>query len=130
MPRARKTQRPQTPGLEAGAAYGEVGDSLEAQAQIPLPQKPPAGGGMTGAIQAAPQAPQAPQAQQAGLPVAAAREFTPNITPLLAPGNNRGTPTPMATPTSKQRSAELLTSWATATGDPIIMTAASQLMTE
>ena len=39
MPRVRKTQAPQTPGLEAGAAYGEVSDSLEAQQAIPLPQK-------------------------------------------------------------------------------------------
>jgi len=35
MVRPRKTQTPQTPGLEAGAAYGEVSDSLEAQKAIP-----------------------------------------------------------------------------------------------
>ena len=62
MPRARKTQTPQTPGLEAGAAYGEVSDNLMAQNAIPLPQKPPVGGGPLPAVAAAPQAPQAPQA--------------------------------------------------------------------
>ena len=125
MPRARRTQAPQTPGLEAGAAYGEVSDSLMAQEAIPLPQKPPAGGGPLPAVQAGPPAPQAPQAP---LPLDAARGFTPNITPLMAPGENRPLPAPMIAPTSKQRSGELLQSWAAATGDPIIMVAASQLM--
>ena len=123
MPRARRTQAPQAPGLEAGAAYGEVSDNLQAQQAIPLPQKPPAGGGPMPAVAAAPQAPAAPQA----LPVEAARGFTPKITPLMAPGENRPLPTPMIAPTSKQRSGELLQSWAAATGDPIIMSAASQL---
>ena len=125
MPRARKTQTPQTPGLEAGAAYGEVSDNLMAQNAIPLPQKPPVGGWPLPAVAAAPQAPQAPQA---ALPVDAARQFTPNITPLLAPGSNRPRPVPMVGPTPKQKSAELLQSWASATGDPIIAAAASQLM--
>ena len=127
MPRARKTQTPQTPGLEAGAAYGEVSDSLMAQEAIPLPQKPPAGGGPLPAVQAGPPAPQAPQAP---LPLDAAREFTPNITPLMAPGTGSATPTRMGAPTSKQQSAKLLESWAAATGDPIIAAAASQLMAE
>ena len=124
MPRARRTQAPQTPGLEAGAAYGEVSDNIQAQQAIPLPQKAAVGGGPMPAVAATPQAPAAPQA----LPVEAARGFTPNITPLMAPGENRSLPTPMIAPTSKQRSGELLQSWAAATGDPIIMVAASQLM--
>ena len=124
MPRARKTQAPQTPGLEAGAAYGEVSDNLQAQQAIPLPQKAAMGGGPAPAVAAVPQAPAAPQAP---LPVEAARGFTPQITPLMAPGENRPLPTPMIAPTSKQRSGELLQSWAAATGDPIIMIAASQL---
>jgi hypothetical protein len=121
MPRSRKTQAPQTPGLEAGAAYGEVSDSLESQAAVPLPQKAGVGGGPMPAGTAAPAAPQA-------LPVEAAQGFNPNLTPLMAPGENRPLPAPMAGPTPKQQRAELLQSWAAATGDPIIMTAASQLM--
>ena len=124
MPRARKTQTPKTPGLEAGAAYGEVSDNIQAQQAIQLPQKAGIGGGSTPAVAAVPQAPATPQAP---LPVEAARGFTPNITPLMAPGENRPLPTPMIAPTSKQRSGELLQSWAAATGDPIIMIAASQL---
>ena len=124
MPRARKTQTPKTPGLEAGAAYGEVSDNIQAQQAIPLPQKAGIGGGSTPAVAAVPQAPATPQAP---LPVEAARGFTPNITPLMAPGENRPLPTPMIAPTSKQRSGELLQSLAAATGDPIIMIAASQL---
>ena len=124
MPPPRKTQTPKTPGLEAGAAYGEVSDNIQAQQAIPLPQKAGIGGGPTPAVAAVPQAPATPQAP---LPVEAARGFTPNITPLMAPGENRPLPTPMIAPTSKQRSSELLQSWAAATGDPIIMIAASQL---
>ena len=43
MVRPNKNLKPRTPGLEAGAAYGEVSDSLEAQAAIPLQE----GGGIT-----------------------------------------------------------------------------------
>jgi hypothetical protein len=125
MPRARKTQAPKSPGLEAGAAYGEVSANIQAQQAIPLPQKASVGGGPSPAISAVPQA---PAAQQAPLPVEAARGFTPQITPLMAPGENRPLPTPMIAPTSKQRSSELLQNWAAASGDPIIMAAASQLM--
>lgn len=125
MPRAKKTQTPRSPGLEAGAAYGEVSDNIQAQQAIPLPQKASVGGGPSPAISAVPQAPAAPQAP---LPVDAARGFTPQITPLMAPGENRPLPAPMIAPTSKQRSSELLQSWAAASGDPIIMSAASQLM--
>ena len=125
MPRAKKTQTPQSPGLEAGAAYGEVTQNIQAQQAIPLPQKASVGGGPSSPISAASQAPAAPQAP---LPVEAARGFTPQITPLMAPGENRPLPTPLIAPTSKQRSSELLQSWAAATGDPMIMSAASQLM--
>ena len=127
MPRARKTQTPQTPGLEAGAAYGEVSDSLAAQSQMPLVQKGPPG--TTGGLEAVP-VPLPTQASASPLPLDAARGFTPNITPLMAPGTGSATPTRMGAPTSKQQSAKLLESWAAATGDPIIAAAASQLMAE
>ena len=82
MPRARRTQAPQTPGLEAGAAYGEVSDSLAAQSQMPLVQKGPPG--TTGGLEAVP-VPLPTQASASPLPLDAARGFTPNITPLMAP---------------------------------------------
>ena len=126
MPRARKTQTPQAPGLEAGAAYGEVSDSLEAQASIPLPQKPPVGQAGALAPQVAPPAPAMPQ----GMPVEEARQFTPNITPLTAPTTNpmgAGIGSMRPPPTDNQRAAGLLRQWAAATGDPVLAEAAAQL---
>ena len=117
MVRPRKT-----PGLEAGAAYGEVGENLAAMNAMPI-------AGQEGAGTVAAPAPPAQPAPQVS-PVEAARGFTPKITPLLAPGENRPLPAPMVEPTAKQRSGELLQSWAAAIGDPIIMQSASQLMSE
>lgn len=118
MPRRKKTQPARAPGLEAGAAYGEKGDNLAAQnpseGGIPLPQReaaPP------------PSAPAAPQP----LPVDAARGFTPQVTPLLAPGTGRDIVTPRPRITSQQRSATLLRNWAEATGDPLLARAAQQI---
>lgn len=114
MPRKQKTLPPQTPGLEAGAAYGEAGQNLAAQnpAQggIPLPDRSAPPG-------ASPPPP---------LPVEQATSFTPQITPLTAPGSGR----PMSAPqpvSNKQRAATLLRRWADATGDPRMFEAASQL---
>jgi hypothetical protein len=119
MPRRKKTQPAQAPGLEAGAAYGEAGANLAAQdpAQggIPLP----AGGGP---VTAPP-----PQPQQRPLPVEAARGFNPQITPLTAPGEGRNIPTTLPRITSEQRSADLLRNWAAATGDPLMAQSAQQL---
>ena len=118
MPRKKRTQTPQTPGLEAGAAYGEVGDSLAAQdpnkGGIPLP----AGGGSVTA---------APPPQQRPLPVDAARGFNPQVTPLTAPGEGRNIQTALPRITPEQRSADLLRKWAVATGDPIMAQSAQQL---
>jgi hypothetical protein len=118
MPRKKRTQTPQTPGLEAGAAYGEVGDSLAAQdpnkGGIPLP----AGGGSVTATL---------PPQQRPLPVEAARGFNPQITPLLAPGNNKPLSVAPVGQTSKQQSADILRDWAEATNDPVIADAAIQL---
>ncbi len=118
MPRKKKTQTPQTPGLEAGAAYGEVGDSLAAQdpnkGGIPLPA---GGGSVTAAL----------PRYQPPLPVDAARGFNPQITPLLAPGSNKPLPIAPVAPTLQERSADLLRNWADATGDPLIAEAAMQL---
>ena len=72
MPRK---QKPQSPGLEAGSAYGEVQQNIQAQEAIPLPQT----NNLPAPVNQAPATP-------APLPVEAAQAFTPQITPLLAPG--------------------------------------------
>ncbi len=119
MPRKAKTQRPQSPGLEAGSAYGEVQDNIAAQEAIPLPQT----NNLPAPVNQAPATP-------APLPVEAAQAFTPDITPLLAPGaGGIGSPQMIST-TPKQRSGELLQSWADATGDPLIAQAAMQLLAQ
>ncbi len=119
MPRKKRTQPAQAPGLEAGAAYGEAGANLAAQdpsqGGIPLP----AGGGPVAATP--------PPPQQRPLPVDAARGFNPQITPLTAPGEGRNIPTAIPQITPKQRSADLLRNWAAATGDPIMAMSAQQL---
>ena len=123
MVRARK-QPPQTPGLEAGAAYGEVSDSLEAQQAIPLPQK------QAGEIAAPPQVaapPMQPPAQQGPLPLAEAQAYTPQITPLTAPGRGIQRGVPRQAPTPNQEAALLLRDWGQATGDPALLEAAAQL---
>ena len=114
MPRKRRTQAAQTAGLEAGAAYGEVGENLAAQnpdqGGIPLPQ----------AESVAPAGP-------APLPVQQAQGFNPQTTPLLAPGQNIPATRAVAPPTVNDRTSMLLQNWAEATGDPVIAEAAAQL---
>ena len=121
MPRGKRTQPAQTPSMEAGASYGEVSDNLIAQnpneGGIPLPQTRESG-----------QAPAPASVPTPGpLPVEQAQGFTPNITPLLAPGQNRPSPRMMQPLTVQQRTAEMLQNWAVATGDPLIAEAAAQL---
>ncbi len=91
----RKRQAPQTAGLEAGAAYGEVSENLQAQdpskGGVPLP------GGSRPVPTSSPQ-PSAnvattPQGQVMGVAappatsLEAARNYQPNVTPLAGPDN-------------------------------------------
>ena len=123
MVRAKKTQTPKTPGLEAGAAYGEVSDSLAAQNAIPLPQK-----ATVGAV-ATPQQANVPavQASAGPLPLEAAAAYTPQITPLTAPGQGIGRGIPRLAPTPNQEAAEMLRNWAEAVDEPAFTDAAIQL---
>jgi len=81
----RNAQTPQAPN---GQAYGQKGDAIAAQQQIPLPQG---------------QAPTMPAAQGAAAPqpggqtqpvdlMQAAQQFDPGITPLSAPSQRPGEP--------------------------------------
>ena len=123
MVRARK-QPPQTPGLEAGAAYGEVSDNLEAQQAIPLPQK------QAGEI-ALPQQANVPAVQVPAppgpLPLEAATGYTPQVTPLTAPGRGTARGVPRPVPTPNQEAAETLRNWAEAVNEPAFVDAAIQL---
>ena len=125
MPRVRKTQAPQPPGLEAGAAYGEVSDNLEAQQAIPLPQKQP--GGQLAVPQQAAAPPMQPPVQPGPVPLAEAQAYTPQITPLTAPGRGIQRGVPRQAPTPNQEAALLLRDWGQATGDPALLEAAAQL---
>jgi len=118
----RKTQTPQTPGLEAGAAYGEVSDSLEAQAAIPLQKR----SGVTAPQQANVPAVQAPAAPGA-LPLAAAAGYTPQVTPLTAPGTGMARGVSRLAPTPQEDAAQMLRNWAEAVNEPALVDAAIQL---
>ena len=124
MPRVRRTQAPQTPGLEAGAAYGEVSDNLQAQQAIPLPQK------QAGEI-ALPQQANVPPVQVPAppgpLPLEAATGYTPQVTPLTAPGRGTMGSVPRPVPTPNQEAAETLRNWAEAVNEPAFVDAAIQL---
>ena len=122
MPRARKTQAPQTPGLEAGAAYGEVSDSLEAQAAIPLQKR----SGVTAPQQANVPAVQAPVAP-GPLPLEAAAGYTPQVTPLTAPGTGMARGVSRLAPTPQEDAAQMLRNWAEAVNEPALVDAAIQL---
>ena len=124
MPRAKKTQTPQTPGLEAGAAYGEVSDSLAAQSQMPLMQKGPPG--TTGGLEATP-VPLPTQVSAGPLPLEAAAAYTPQITPLTAPGTGMTRSVPRPPPTPNQEAAERLRNWAEAVNEPAFTDAAIQM---
>jgi hypothetical protein len=117
----RKTQTPQTPGLEAGAAYGEVSDSLEAQAAIPLTE----GSGPITPQQVTAPAFEGPAPMQN--PMEAAAAYRPEITPLTAPGTGMGARMPRLPPTPNEESAELLRNWAEAVNEPAFIDAAIQL---
>ena len=123
MPQQR-TQPPQTPGLEAGAAYGEVSDSLAAQSQMPLVQKGPPG--TTGGLEAVP-VPLPTQVSAGPLPLEAATGYTPQVTPLTAPGRGGMNIAPRLAPTPNQDAAAMLQNWAEAVNDPALAEAAIQL---
>ena len=138
MPRKRKTQKPMTAGLEAGASYGQVGENLTAQnpnaGGIPLPQDravPPPGSPAPAPMGAGPVPPSGgspPQGGTGALPLEAARNYVPDITPLTAPGSGFGKPPSRAvTVDNEYRSAELLRRWADATDNPTIAAAAQQM---
>jgi len=120
MPRKKRTQPPQAPGLEAGAAYGEAGANLAAQdptqGGIPLP----AGSGPT-PVQAGPPAGLEP------LPVDVAQQFPNTVTPLTAPGQGMVRPAKPLRITNEMRAATLLKEWAVNSGDPIVKDAAMQM---
>ena len=123
MVRPRKpTQTPQAPGLEAGAAYGEPGQNLEAQEAIPLRQKGLPGEPPAGAVAAAP--PEEPQQQN---PFEAAAGFPNTVTPLTAPGKNLQRPTKDFQVTNEMRAATLLKDWAENTTHPAVIAAAQQM---
>lgn len=138
MPRKRKTQKPMTAGLEAGASYGQVGENLTSQnpsaGGIPLPQDrtvPTPGSPAPAPTSAGPVAPSGglpPQGATGALPLEAAQNFLPNVTPLTAPGPGFGRRRPpVVSIDNNVRSAQLLSKWADATGDPMIAAAASQM---
>lgn len=114
MPRAKKTLSPETASMEAGASYGEVSDNIQAQQDVPLPDNRMSNNPV-GAISPAP------------LPIEQAQDFQPQVTPLLAPGQNIPTPQMIEPLTVQQRTASMLRNWADATGDQLIAEAALQL---
>ena len=138
MPRKRRTQKPMTAGLEAGASYGQVGENLTSQnpnaGGIPLPQDravPTPGSpapAPSGAGPVPPSGGSPPQGGAGALPLEAAQNFTPDITPLMAQGPGFGRPPERKiNADSKFRSANFLSRLAASTGDAAIATAARQL---
>ena len=129
MPRKK-----QNVGLKHGGDYGTVqatADSMNPNmGGIPLAEgevAPDLGGAAPPVVSNTP-AP-SPQVMNRPLPIEQAQAFKPNITPLDAPGNKWGQKRHVTRgePTVKQKSAELLNTWAAATGDPILSEAAAQL---
>ena len=129
MPRKR-----QNVGLEHGGDYGTVqatADSMNPNmGGIPLAEgevAPDLGGAAPPVVSNTP-AP-SPQVMNRPLPIEQAQAFKPNLTPLDAPGKTWGQKSHVTRgePTVKQKSAELLNTWAAATGDPILSEAAAQL---
>jgi hypothetical protein len=116
MPRKAKTQTPQSPGLEAGSAYGEVQENISAQKEIPLPQTRDTN--MSASV----------ETPQQGLPVEAAKQFIPEITPLLSASDGVRRPEFTINPMSENQIAQnILQSWADSTGDPATAAAAMQM---
>ena len=128
MPRKR-----QNVGLEHGGDYGTVqaiSDSMNPNmGGIPLESgevAPDLTGAETPIVSNQP-AP-APTLAQRPLPIEQAQAFKPQLTPLDAQGKGSDvTPATPITITPKQESAELLSTWAAATGDPVLSEAAAQL---
>ena len=129
MPRKR-----QNVGLEHGGDYGTVqsiADSMNPNmGGVPLQAgevAPNLSGAGTPIVSNAP--PASPQVMNRPLPIEQAQAFKPQLTPLTAPGQGwANKPLPVENPlTVKQESAALLSTWAAATGDPILSEAAAQL---
>jgi hypothetical protein len=129
MPRKR-----QNVGLEHGGDYGTVqatADSMNPNmGGVPLAEgevAPDLGGAAPPVVSNTP--PPSPQVMNRPLPIEQAQAFKPNITPLSSPGQGWARqPAPVENVvTPKQESAELLSTWAAATGDPILSEAAAQL---
>ena len=129
MPRKR-----QNVGLEHGGDYGTVqsiADSMNPNmGGIPLASgevAPDLSGAGTPIVNNVP--PPSPQVMNRPLPIEQAQAFKPQLTPLTAPGQGwANKPLPVENPlTVKQESAALLSTWAAATGDPILSEAAAQL---
>jgi len=130
MPRKR-----QNVGLEHGGDYGTVqaiSDSMNPNmGGIPL-QGGEVAPDLSGMEQAPspirPQRPQQPTTLDQPLPIEAAQAFTPKVKPLTAPGQTFGQiPSAVPMPSPKQEAAVLVSSWASATGDPLLAEAAAQL---
>ena len=140
MPRKRKTQKPMTAGLEAGASYGQVGENLTSQnpsaGGIPLPQDrtvPTPGSPAPAPTGAGPVPPSGGLPPQGGtgalpLPLEDAQNFVPNLTPLTSPGRGfnaaTGTPVDFSTETV---ALDLVRSWAKASDNPVLHVAAQQM---
>ena len=129
MPRKK-----QNVGLKHGGDYGTVQSTADSMnpnmGGIPLQAgevAPDLSGAGTPIVNNAP--PASPQVMNRPLPIEQAQAFKPSITPLDAPGTKWGQkrPIPRSGPTPKQESAALLSTWAAATGDPILSEAAAQL---
>lgn len=130
MPRKR-----QNVGLEHGGDYGTVqatADSMNPNmGGIPL-QAGEVAPDLSGMQQASPpvrpQRPEQPTTLGQPLPIEAAQAFTPQVKPLTAPGKTFGQrPSVASMPSPKQEAAILVSSWASATGDPLLAEAAAQL---
>ena len=90
MPRSRQYQAPQAPNAQA---YGQRGEQIAAQQQMPLPQgdnKIPSGGAAISP--AAPSGGATPPGPSDADLLAMARDFDPGITPLNAPSTRPGEP--------------------------------------
>jgi len=123
MPRSKKTLKPQTTSMEAGASYGEVSENIQAQNAAPLPNnRMPVDPALTNQTSPEPPSPVGPPP----LPVESARQFIPEVTPLSAPSNGVAERIDRA-PIKRQMSAMMLTRWAEATGDHRLADAANQL---
>ena len=128
MPRKK-----QNVGLEHGGNYGTVqatADSMNPNmGGIPLGANevaPDLSGAEVPITSSAP--PAAPTMASRPLPIEQAQAFKPQLTPLDAQGKGWDvTPATPITITPKQESAELLSTWAAATGDPVLSEAAAQL---